>query len=309
MTAPEIQPELPEIPEALAQSKNAVHKLSYQMIKAGLGMLREFMVTKFKYETTQDNAETALEDDDTEVEQVKIYQAKKAEFEDADKQDEREYLEQIKPFKEAYEQKVNARKNQLDSEYKTAALAALNLDASITEADYLGATEGAIEIVETINAAVNTVKDQGFREAFADWKLPNFKDVSKAGSGTIGFTPKFALVKINGELQPVDKLQNNALIKKLGTDKATWFKHFLVDLRGATSADKEKVWRDADPGFVHTFTVPVSGGKTYEVEVMKAARKREETPGLNVSTPQEDNTVAPITDQESAPEETSPVQF
>lgn len=294
MSAPQVPSvtAIPDIPEALAKSQNPVHKLSASMLSQGLDMLRGFYRTITSYNEVQSKSEELLKTATTD--EVKRFQVAKRQASEADGADRAAYEAEIAPLKQALEQKIKARRDNLEEKFYRPALNSLNLEAGLTENDYGQALKGATELTDSLTMQINQLSKQGVD--MQGMKLPKLSATSGTG-GDIGFTPKFAAARIttrfwkDGEVQdeksedvPNDKLKNTDLVKRFKTTRST----FLQRLTSPWAGD-DAPWRDAEPGFQHTFRFGLTNPKYDDsgniqdgvetlVTVVKASRVKAQTP-------------------------------
>ena len=284
-------PNLPDIPEALAESQNPVHKLSAAMLRGGLDMLREAYKTIANYTTVKSQAEDLLKTSDKD--EVKRFRTAKAQASAADAQDRKAAEDEMRPIKERLDAKIKERSEQLRERFYVPAMNALNLDAGVNENAYGEALTTSAQLTDSLKLQAAQVSKQGID--MSSFVLPKV-NTGTTSSGEIGFTPKFSaatittktykdgtVVDTTTEQLESDKLKNTDIVKRLKVKRQFFLQRFTADWNG-----DESPWRDAAPGMVHTFNVSklnpryedgvIQDGIVTDITVTKAARVKAQTP-------------------------------
>ena len=310
MSTPQAPADLvPSIPEDFKNHKNPALRLTATMLDMGFKDLRTMYSTITTYQKVKGQKEELLKD--STVDEVITYRQALEEQAKKDAEDKAAYEEQIKSYKDALNEKLEARKQRVNDEYYIPAMKALNLDAGVSEDDYTTASAEAKQLVQTLTPTLATLIKQAESSATED-QLKALKAItipkitgSLSMSDAPNFTPKFARVTIidnDGKREdlPSSKIKNTDVAKRVGVTRD----QLLVALAAPFAGDTD-IWRNADPGFVHTFDVE-KNDTVYHLEVVKAARTKADT---EEAAPSVTDDSAPVTGTDETPQDDAPVQF
>jgi hypothetical protein len=258
---------VPAVPEVLVNAKRGAARAILRTVKSIREGLVESWDTVRAYRLGGAVIDAKLETSETD--EAATYKDALEQSATAADEAEAQFQEDIKPFKDARDSKLEEIAAKLKV-YKDAAIEAEGLDGDIpSKAD----AEDAANDYKALTLQMRDAQRSGKRSNVEfKFDVPNIKTGSVSGSGD--FRPRYSAASVSkdgGQSVATKSLLVGDIAKEIGVQRASFIKSMLVPLRG----DREN-WDKEDEGYELEFTVgPVNpdkdgNGSMYTLNVVKA---------------------------------------